>query len=130
MMTKYIYYLRHAESTYNKHLTETGIECHNMINSGLSDNGINQAIAFNELNNIIFDLIICSPLKRTHETFSYMSKKLSYKKSIILDLCREYRVNECDFLDGEQVVFETMSELDERIKHFKVYINDISEKIF
>lgn len=71
-----IYFMRHAQSMAN-----VGIEW--MIDSPLSEEGIKQA----KLAEGKFDLIFCSPCRRTMETLHY--SKIAYDKLIIEPTCRE-----------------------------------------
>ena len=105
-------FLRHAQSIFNRDLTSEK-------NCSLSDLGRQQAAQ------IVgdYDVIICSILKRARETLQY--SQLTAKKLYFTDLCREVRVDICDFLEGEdETNLETIQELTKRIREFKQYLRE------
>ncbi len=103
-------FLRHAESIFNAHLTSEK-DC------DLTEKGRLQA---SQLENE-YDVIICSIMKRTCLTLEY--SKLKYGKLIYTDLCREKRVDICDFLPFEdETKKETDEELEKRIEMFKYFV--------
>ena len=125
---KTIYFVRHGESLFNKRFRETNEKPHDLINPGLTDDGKLQCKELgNKLKNIEFDIAIVSPLLRTQETFRY--SKLNCKNIITNELCREYKTNECDFLEGEIIKFEEQKDINERCKLFIDVLHSLSEKM-
>jgi broad specificity phosphatase PhoE len=125
---KNIYYLRHAESTYNKQYRETNIVPHNIIDADVTLAGMDQINKLKDseiLLGIKFDYVIVSPLKRTMNTFLHLGSNIKYNKLIVTDLCREHKINECDFMNGEDIIFETQLELKKRICEFKTLIHSL-----
>jgi broad specificity phosphatase PhoE len=103
-------FLRHAESIFNANLTSEK-DC------DLTEKGRLQA---SQLENQ-YDVIICSIMKRTCQTLDY--SKLSTRKVIFTDLCREKRADICDFLPFEdETKKETDEELQQRIKIFRYFV--------
>jgi hypothetical protein len=84
-----IYFLRHAQSLAN-------IGHHHCLDAPLSDEGIEQAKKVEGC----FDLVLCSPLRRTKETLHY--SKIKYGELIIADNAREYIQNLSSCLPLEQ----------------------------
>ena len=105
-----IQFLRHAESIFNA--TGTSEK-----NCSLSEKGIEQARAL--YGN--FDLIVCSELRRTHETLVFSQLKAG--KIVYTLYCREQRKDRCDFLEEED---ETELESDEdtqaRCQRFSIWL--------
>lgn len=66
---------------------------------------------------IVYDLVICSPLKRARETLRYSN--LRYRHVGYNPLFREQRTNLCDLMAGEEVVFESEEQIVERIERAK-----------
>ena len=110
-----IYLLWHAQSTFNKYKTDD-IDC------DLTEEGIKQAKKLEGY----FDHVICSPLKRTMKTLNLSNIK--YKSHEINDICREYKIDKCDFMEGEDIVFETKKELEDRIEKFRSYLLSLKKK--
>ena len=105
-------FLRHAQSIFNRDLTSEK-------NCSLTELGQKQA----EQITGYYDVIICSILKRARETLQY--SQLSAKKLYFTDLCREMRVDICDFLEGEdETNLESEEELRKRIKEFQQYLKE------
>jgi broad specificity phosphatase PhoE len=105
-------FLRHAESVFNRDLTSEK-DC------SLSEVGIQQA----EQITGDYDIVICSILKRAKETLQY--SQLASRKLHFTDLCREVRVDICDFLENEdERDLETEEEIEKRIKDFKQYLKE------
>lgn len=105
-------FVRHAQSVFNRDLTSEK-DC------SLSEFGIQQA----EQITGTFDIIICSILKRTRQTLQH--SQLSSKELHFTDLCREVRVDICDFLDYEdETKKETEQEVAKRIREFKQYLKE------
>jgi broad specificity phosphatase PhoE len=112
-----VYFIRHAQSEYNVY-EEKQTEIHSIINPDLTNLGLNQCQELSEKLKIVnFDLVICSPLKRCLKTFEL--SKIIFDKFEIWEFCREFKTNECDFLEHEEVKFENLEELYERINIFK-----------
>jgi broad specificity phosphatase PhoE len=105
-------FLRHAQSIFNRDLTSEK-DC------SLTETGQKEA----EQITGHYDIIICSILKRARETLQY--SQLSAKKLYFTDLCREVRVDICDFLETEnETNLESKEELEKRIKEFKQYLKE------
>ena len=89
---KKIYLIRHAESEAN-----AAVDLDNptyYYDAKITKRGESQALkAKNVLENINFDIFICSPLTRTLQTFSIMFPN---KKPIIEPLIREQLFHSCD----------------------------------
>ncbi len=74
-----------------------------------------------------YDLVICSTLKRTRETLDASS--ITYKNIMFTDLCREFLDgNPVNLYNGEENWEETLEQLDERIKKFKVLAKEMEVK--
>jgi broad specificity phosphatase PhoE len=102
--------LRHAQSVFNKFLTSEK-------NCDLTEEGKEQAQALQG----DFDIVICSPLKRTIATLDL--SQINYGKLMYTSLCREKRADICDFLEEEdETKKETDEELNQRIEAFKIYM--------
>lgn len=105
-------FLRHAQSVFNRDLTSEKNCC-------LTDYGREQASKVTGT----YDIIICSILKRARETLQY--SQLASKKLYFTELCREMRVDICDFLENEdETQLETEEEIQKRIKNFKQYLKE------
>lgn len=110
-----IVFLRHAQSIFNRDLTSEK-------NCQLSEYGRQQA----EKLTGNYDVIVCSILKRARETLQY--SQLTAKKLHFTDLCREVRVDICDFLENEdETKLETEEEIKKRINDFKEYLKEETE---
>lgn len=105
-----IWFLRHAESVFNRDLTSDK-------NCELSQTGIEQAKQVKG----DYDVIICSMLRRTKETLA--NSQLTCKKLYFTELCREVRVDICDYFEYEdETVKETEEEVEARITAFKEFL--------
>ena len=89
-----IYFVRHGLTDWNEHIDQNGNLnplCQGRINIPLNKNGIAQAEAIKEeLKNIKFDKVICSPLDRAKQTCEIILGTLD---GVIID----ERLNERDF---------------------------------
>ena len=105
-------FLRHAQSVFNRdHTSEK--DC------PLTEEGRNQA----EHITGEYDIIICSILKRAKETLQY--SQLTAKKLYFTELCREMKIDICDFLEGEdETQIETEENIQQRIIEFKKYLKE------
>ena len=154
-MTKEIYLIRHAQSEAN-----AASDLDNgtfYYDARLTPLGKEQALnAQNKLKNIDFDLMLCSPLTRTLQTFSLIFPS-PIKNTIILPLVREHLDHSCDVgrqpsilqkefpkfnfdevskywwnnnipIDEKKINSESIADLDRRVKKFKSWINSRSEK--
>lgn len=102
--------LRHAQSLFNKYLTSEK-DC------DLSPYGKLQAADLEG----VYDVIIVSCLRRTHQTLLY--SKIKGRRLIITDLCREKKSDICDFLPGEDETQKESGEaLANRIDCFKDFV--------
>jgi broad specificity phosphatase PhoE len=62
-------------------------------------------------------------MKRAKQTLQY--SQLLSKKLYFTDLCREYRLDICDFLEDEdETQKESMDELEKRMRLFKEYLQE------
>ncbi len=105
-------FLRHAQSIFNRDLTSEK-DCN------LTEEGISQASQITGT----YDIIICSILKRAKQTLQH--SQLNCKKLHFTDLCREIRVDICDFLEDEdETKKETAEEAQKRIRLFKQFIKE------
>ena len=59
-----------------------------------------------------FDIAIVSPLIRAKQTLQYSG--ITYDSIQEWDIAREYKIEHSDFMDGENIVFETPDELSRR----------------
>lgn len=105
-----VQFLRHAESIFNANLTSEK-DC------DLTDKGRQQASEIEGQ----YDIVICSTMKRTCATLDH--SKLTYGRLIFTDLCREKKVDICDFLPHEdETVKETDEQLENRIRSFLYFL--------
>ena len=103
-------FLRHAESIFNKYLISEK-DCE------LTEEGKQQA------KNISghYDVVICSTMKRACQTLDHSN--LHYGRLLFTDLCREKKVDICDFLPYEdETQKETDEQLEKRIKSFLYFL--------
>jgi broad specificity phosphatase PhoE len=115
--TKQVYFIRHGESTFNAYKSEE-IDC------GLTELGKKQCQNLGErLRDIRFELVIVSPLARALQTFEI--SKITYDRKEVNPLCREYKVENCDFLAGEEIVFEKEDDVKRRCLEFRSYIETL-----
>lgn len=114
-----IYFLRHGSTDWNENLNSDGEKdprCQGRCDLHLNDKGRKQALEVKEeLKNIKFDKIICSPLIRTKETLS-----IAYDG--IAPIIYDNRIIERDFGEFEGL---TRSEFD-----FKTFWNMYSNQKF
>jgi broad specificity phosphatase PhoE len=110
-----IYFLRHAESTFNVNPLDDFIDCL------LTPNGIQQSI---DLNNSHYSLIICSPLRRCIDTLKY--SKITFDQFEINDLFREIRTGcKSDLLNENEMIFiENEEQIKQRIDQINSYLLD------
>jgi len=93
-MTKQIYLIRHAQSEANVAFDLDSPK--NYYDARITSLGKGQALnAKQKLKNIDFDLLVCSPLTRTLQTFSLIFPK-PIDNTIILPLARECLEHSCD----------------------------------
>lgn len=109
-------FLRHAESIFNATGTSEK-DC------DLSEKGKQQASEIKDH----YDLVICSTMKRACSTLDHSD--LTYGHLIFTDLCREKKVDICDFLPHEdETVLETEEELEKRIRSFLYFLKSQASK--
>jgi broad specificity phosphatase PhoE len=112
-----IYFLRHAESTFNIDPKKDFIDCR------LTSIGIQQAnqIDFSSFPNH-YSLITCSPLRRCLETFKY--SKLTSDQFEVNHLFREIRSGcQSDLLnENENILIENEQDLKQRINQINNYL--------
>jgi broad specificity phosphatase PhoE len=105
-----VHFLRHAQSIFNANLTSEK-DC------DLTEKGKLQASQVEGE----YDVVFCSVMKRTQETLKL--SKIKYGCLISTDLCREKRVDICDYLPYEdETVKETDEALEQRIKTFLYFL--------
>jgi broad specificity phosphatase PhoE len=103
-----VYLLRHAESEFNVDpVNNDSIDC------SLTRQGEQQATAL-ELSNPLYDLILCSPLRRCRQTVHYATL-LQGSSRIKIEICfqlREQLKAKCDLLpdEGTEVLQEETDE--------------------
>ena len=154
-MTKEIYLIRHAQSEANAALDLDNPTFY--YDARITLLGKEQAlIAQEKLKNIDFDLLVCSPLTRTLQTFSLIFPKPS-THTIILPIVREHLDHSCDVgrqpsklqkefsyfnfeeikefwwnnnipIDEKAINRESIEDLDRRVQNFKSWINNRPEK--
>lgn len=107
-----ITYLRHCESTFNVDPLNDEYDC------DLSPNG---KIHASQLTGY-YDVVICSSLKRAQKTLEL--SEIKYDKIFVTDLCREVRIDLCDFKQNENIYFEDDEQIELRIKEFKEFIKN------
>jgi broad specificity phosphatase PhoE len=111
-----VHFLRHAESIFNATGTSEK-DC------DLSEKGKQQA---SEIKNQ-YDLVICSTMKRACSTLDH--SHLTYGRLIFTDLCREKKVDICDFLpDEDETLLETNNKLNKRIRSFLYFLKSQASK--
>ena len=154
-MPKEVYLIRHAQSEANA--------AHDLDNptfyydARITPLGKEQALsAHKKLKNINFDLMLCSPLTRTLQTFSLIFP-FPINNTIILPLVREHLDHSCDVgrqptilqkefpqlnfdkikdywwnnnipIDEKAINWESIEDLDKRVLEFKQWIQNRSEK--
>ena len=154
-MSKKIYLIRHAQSEAN--VAQDLDNPNSYYDARLTPFGKKQAQKANKkLNQIDFDLALCSPLTRTLETFNLIFPHL-VKGALILPFVREHATNSSevgrqplilkkDFphfnfenlekfwwnnnvpVDENKIIIESMENLDRRVLKFKEWIKKRSEK--
>ena len=149
-MNKEIYLIRHAQSEANAASDlDNPTSCYD---SRITSLGKEQAlIAHQKLKNINFDLMLCSPLTRTLQTFSIIFPK-PIKNTIILPFVREHLDASSDVgrqpailkkefahfdfdeikefwwndnmpIDDKMINYESIEDLDKRVTKFKNWIS-------
>ena len=154
-MKKEIYLIRHGQSEANIALDLDNPNYY--YDSKLTHIGKKQAQKTEKkLKNINFDLMLCSPLSRALQTFSFIFPNL-IQDAVILSFVREHSTNSSevgrqpavlekefpDFnfknlnnywwnndipIDEKKIIFESMEDLDKRVLKFKKWIHKRSEK--
>lgn len=154
-MTKEVYLIRHAQSEANaaNDLDEPTFYYDARITSLGSEQAL---ITKKNLKDIDFDLLICSPLTRTLQTFSLIFPD-SIPNTIILPFVREHLDHSCDVgrqpsviqeefpefnftelkdfwwnndipINEKAINLESIEDLDKRVKKFKDWIDKRIEK--
>lgn len=109
-------FIRHAQSTWNAYGDRSR-------NVGLSEHGIKQA---NNLDGE-YDLVILSNLRRTKETLE--NSNIKYKTLYITPLCREILSGtEGDYLEDEEIYFESDYQIQNRIYNLYSYLLDCKKQ--
>lgn len=127
-----IYFVRHGLTDWNEHIDQNGNLnplCQGRINIPLNKNGIAQAEAIKEeLKNIKFDKVICSPLDRAKQTCEIILGTLD---GVIID----ERLNERDFGEFEGLTrneFDFIEFCSDKTKTYEraESIADVEKRIF
>ena len=154
-MVKKVYLIRHAQSEAN-----AAIDLDNptfYYDARITDFGKNDTLKLRELlTGINFDLLVCSPLTRTLQTFTNIFPK-PIKNTKVLSLVREHLDHSCDVgrqpdilqkkfphfdfsklnkywwnnaisLDEKKINQESIHDLDQRVLRFKEWVNKRKEK--
>lgn len=85
----------------------------NLIDCPLSENGKLLATSVSGH----YNLVICSSMSRCKN--SLLLSKITYDEIIITDLCREQKLNKCDFLPNEECIHESWDSIYDRISNFR-----------
>ena len=155
-MKKEIYLIRHAQSEANAALDLDALNIF-YFDAKITPLGKEQALnAHKKLQNIDFDLMLCSPLTRTMETFSLIFPSPS-SNTKILPIAREHLDHSCDVgrqpsilqkefpsfnfdevkefwwnndipIDEKVINHETIEDLDKRVLKFKNWIKARPER--
>lgn len=153
-MTKQIYLIRHAQSEANAALDLDNPTFY--YDARITSHGKEQALrAQKKFKNIDFDLMLCSPLTRTLQTFSLIFPN-PISNTIVLPLAREHLDHSCDVgrqpsilqkefpyfnfdevkefwwnndkhIDLKEINCESIEDLDKRVLRFKKWIQKRSE---
>jgi broad specificity phosphatase PhoE len=153
-MTKEIYLIRHAQSEANAALDLDNPTFY--YDARITSVGKEQALSVQKkLKNIDFDLMLCSPLTRTLQTFSLIFPT-PINNTIILPLIREHLDHSCDvgrqpsilqkefshlnfddvnkfwwnndkYIHEKKINYESIEDLDKRVMRFKKWIQKRSE---
>ena len=154
-MVKKVYLIRHAQSEAN-----AAIDLDNptfYYDARITDFGKNDTLKLREqLTGINFDLLVCSPLARTLQTFNYIFPN-PIKNTKVLSLVREHLDHSCDVgrqpyilqkefpnfnfselskywwnnnipLSEKAINHESIRDLDQRVLRFKKWINTRKER--
>ena len=154
-MTKKVFLIRHAQSYANVANDLDNPKYY--YDSPITNMGKQQALkAKDKLSNINFDLLVCSPLTRTLETFLAIFEN-PISNTIILPLVREHLDHSCDvgsnpnilqkkfpnlkfdgidkfwwnnniFIDERKIKKESLYDLDKRVTLFKDWIRKREEQ--
>jgi broad specificity phosphatase PhoE len=103
-------FIRHAEALHNVVIEYTD------RNPALTDTGLAQSQQLNGS----FDLVLCSPLKRTMETLRH--SHIQYQSIEICKLLREHVTESADLFEEEMEFIESEGQLLERLKLLKDHI--------
>lgn len=104
--------IRHGETSYNTDKTTL-----NHFNVPLTHDGCIQA------SHLIghYDVVFVSPLSRTKMT--YECSHITGDVVIYDDRIREYRTCVCDFIEGEDLIYETEEDILNRCRDFYDYLS-------
>ncbi len=117
-----VYLLRHAESRHNVSVRTYSNSDFREVDVDLSAHGERQA------RNVTgeYDLVLCSPLKRTRRTLEL--SKIKYKELKIVPEARELVGSQCDCLEGENFITpESHIQMKERMVRLKQRISEEAE---
>ncbi len=111
-----ITFIRHGQATHN-----INYEPHRK-DTLLTSDGIKQVQKLNGR----YDLVICSPLKRTRQTLDH--SKIIYNSLVFSSICREEKDGHpACYFDGEDIVIESKDELKKRCIAFKEYLMELKK---
>ena len=154
-MRKEVYLIRHAQSEANASLDRDDQTIYydpRITNLGKKQAAITRKL----LADIDFDLIVCSPLTRALQTFECIFPR-PIQKTVVLSLVREYLNDSADVgsqpnelseefenldfsglqkfwwnndvpIDEKKISYESIHNLDARVKKFKKWINGRNER--
>ncbi|AYV75658.1 MAG: phosphohistidine phosphatase [Terrestrivirus sp.] len=106
--------IRHVESEYNK----TGVDTRNCNITEKAKEDASKITGH-------YHIILQSPLKRCEQTLHY--SRLTYDKLIVLDIIREHKLAECDFMEDEDKIIEQEYEVLDRVEQFKKYLKELPD---
>lgn len=128
-----IFLIRHAESTFNvwkATLNDDEKTKHPLLghrDSEITDIGREQCQRLRhrlaQEDRTIFDAVVISTLKRTKQTLEGIKIESRRGGVLVTPLCREFAIDECDFLAEEEIVLETKEQLYQRIEDFKAWLH-------
>jgi len=110
-----IFLLRHAESEFNAYIDRNKKDC------DLSPNGRLQA---KNIPAHHFDIVFCSPMKRTKQTLD-LAENITYDKLYEWHMIREVKDSPCDFFEDEFLIKETKIEAYNRVDFVLDYLYHI-----
>lgn len=108
--------LRHATSVFNE-----DADAGNVTDCPLSVAGIAEARALEG----DYDVVVCSPLQRTRQT--YAMSQITTEFFVVSPLVREHITHECDRMAGE-TSYEQEESLLKRVNEARIYLLTLSKR--